>query len=192
MKDPYEMLGIDKDANPDVIKSAFRKMAKRYHPDVGGTADQFKRILWAYEQLAGYGRPTGNEEQETFDFEINVKISRKQKTQDLFDDLKDGFMTLFDVDKPEYLNLFIELTPAQAEIGGKVRINLPLTRKCKKCYGFGTILFSECKVCGGSGEQMYKKATVLEIPTEVTDGWRAKQHIDNLFLTVIFKIEGSD
>ncbi len=192
MKDPYEMLGIGKDADPKIIKSAFRKMAKKYHPDVGGTSDKFKRILWAYEQLAGYGRETGHEETERFDFEVNVRIDRKPKAQDLFDDLKDGLLTFFDIGKPEYLNLFLELTPAQAKKGGRVRINLPLTRKCKKCFGFGQLLFSDCKRCGGSGEETYRKATLLKISPDVTDGWRAKQHIDDMFLTVIFKIKGSD
>lgn len=192
MTDPYDMLGIGKDADPAQIKAAFRRLAKKYHPDVGGTNEKFKRILWAYEQLAGYGTPTGKEETERFDFEIDVTIDRRRKVQDLFDDLTDGVLTFFDMDKPEYLNLFLQLTPDEARRGGKVRLNLPLTRKCRKCYGFGQILFIACKTCGGSGEETYNKATVLEIPSGVKDGWRAKQHIDNLFLTVIFKIEGSD
>ncbi|MEZ5359027.1 MAG: DnaJ domain-containing protein [Candidatus Zixiibacteriota bacterium] len=192
MIDPYEMLGIGRNADPAQIKAAFRRLAKKYHPDVGGTHEKFKRILWAYEQLGGYGKPTGREETEAFDYEIDVKIDRRRQVQDLFDDLTDGVLTFFDVDKPEYLNLFLQLTPDEAKRGGKIRLNLPLTRKCRRCYGFGQILFISCKQCGGVGEETYTKASVLEIPAGVSDGWRAKQHIDNLFLTVIFKIEGND
>ncbi|MFH1701403.1 MAG: DnaJ domain-containing protein [Candidatus Zixiibacteriota bacterium] len=187
-KEPFDILGISKDAGQGEIKSAFRRLAKKYHPDiVGGTGEKFKRILLAYEQIAGYAHGEG-ETVEDFDFEVNVRIDRKRQIQDLFDDFKDGMLTFFDIGKPEFLNLFLELTSEQASRGGKIKVNLPLTRKCKKCYGFGQILFIACKKCGGSGEEVYKKSTLLEFPSGVSNGTAAKQHIDNLFLTVVFKI----
>ena len=57
----YEILGVDKNANADDIKSAYRRMAKKYHPDVYATADEktkkdaeakFKEITHAYEVLS--------------------------------------------------------------------------------------------------------------------------------------------
>ncbi|MEE9443386.1 MAG: DnaJ domain-containing protein [candidate division Zixibacteria bacterium] len=188
-KEPFDILGISKDASRGEIKSAFRRMAKRYHPDiVGGTGDKFKRILLAYEQIAGYVHGEG-ETVKDFDFEVNVNIDRKKQVQDLFDDFKDGILTYFDIGKPEFLNLFLELTPEQASQGGKIKINLPLTCKCKKCYGFGQIFFIRCKKCGGTGEEVYQKSTLLDFSGGVADDSTAKQHIDNLFLTVVFKIE---
>ena len=36
MRDPYQTLGVDKNATADDIKSAYRKLAKQHHPDLGG------------------------------------------------------------------------------------------------------------------------------------------------------------
>lgn len=54
-KDYYEILGIKKDAGEKEIKSAFRKLARKYHPDVNkasNASDKFKDINEAYEVLS--------------------------------------------------------------------------------------------------------------------------------------------
>ena len=60
MRDPYEVLGVSKDASPEEIKSAYRKLAKQYHPDryIGNpladlAAEKFKEINEAYDTLTG-------------------------------------------------------------------------------------------------------------------------------------------
>ena len=60
MRDPYEVLGVKKDATQDEIKSAYRKLAKQYHPDryIGNpladlAAEKFKEINEAYDALTG-------------------------------------------------------------------------------------------------------------------------------------------
>lgn len=53
MKDPYSILGIDKDSSDVEIKKAYRKLAKQYHPDKGsGNEDKFKEVADAYETLS--------------------------------------------------------------------------------------------------------------------------------------------
>lgn len=53
MKDPYNILGVDKDSSDNEIKKAYRKLAKQYHPDKGsGNEDKFKEIADAYETLS--------------------------------------------------------------------------------------------------------------------------------------------
>ena len=53
-KDYYEILGVDADADDKAIKTAYRKLARKYHPDVSEHGDaeaQFKEVSEAYEVL---------------------------------------------------------------------------------------------------------------------------------------------
>ncbi len=54
-RDYYEVLGVPKNAGPDDLKAAFRKLARQYHPDVNKEADaeeRFKEINEAYAVLS--------------------------------------------------------------------------------------------------------------------------------------------
>ena len=54
-RDFYEVLGVDKSASADEIKKAYRKLAKKYHPDVNkepDAADKFKEVQEAYDVLS--------------------------------------------------------------------------------------------------------------------------------------------
>ena len=48
----YDVLGVSKNATDKEIKSAFRKLAVKYHPDAGGDEQKFKEISEAYETLS--------------------------------------------------------------------------------------------------------------------------------------------
>lgn len=50
----YEILGVEPDASNDVIKSAYRKLARKYHPDIAGESgvEKFKEVTEAYETLS--------------------------------------------------------------------------------------------------------------------------------------------
>ena len=50
--DPYAVLGLDKQASPEDIKKAYRKLAVKHHPDKGGDQEKFKEISAAYEILS--------------------------------------------------------------------------------------------------------------------------------------------
>jgi molecular chaperone DnaJ len=48
----YDTLGVKKDASTDDIKKAFRRLARKHHPDAGGSEEKFKEINEAYEVLS--------------------------------------------------------------------------------------------------------------------------------------------
>jgi molecular chaperone DnaJ len=54
-QDPYQILGVSKNAGRPQIKAAYRSLAKRYHPDRNpfdpDAEERFKEIQWAYEKL---------------------------------------------------------------------------------------------------------------------------------------------
>lgn len=48
----YDILGVKKDASADEIKKAFRRLARKHHPDAGGDEEKFKEVNEAYEVLS--------------------------------------------------------------------------------------------------------------------------------------------
>jgi len=52
MADHYQTLGVAKNASPDDIKKAYRKLASQHHPDKGGDTARFQEIQTAYDTLS--------------------------------------------------------------------------------------------------------------------------------------------
>jgi len=47
-KDPYKVLGVERDTSQDAVKKAYRKLARKLHPDRGGDPEKLKRVNAAY------------------------------------------------------------------------------------------------------------------------------------------------
>lgn len=79
MSDHYEILGVDRSADGDAIKRAYRQKARTLHPDAGGNAEDFARLNLAYDTLANAERRahydrTGQNEQPVAPDEIRARI----------------------------------------------------------------------------------------------------------------------
>ena len=51
MSDPYATLGVGRNSTDAEIKSAYRKLAKQHHPDIGGDQQKFAEISAAYDNI---------------------------------------------------------------------------------------------------------------------------------------------
>ena len=52
VSDLYELLEVPRDASPEEIKRAYRRQARRHHPDAGGDEEAFKQITHAFQVLS--------------------------------------------------------------------------------------------------------------------------------------------
>lgn len=56
MQNPYQTLGVNRDATADEIKRAYRRLASQHHPDKGGDKNRFQEIQVAYDTLSDANR----------------------------------------------------------------------------------------------------------------------------------------
>ncbi|TSC52938.1 MAG: molecular chaperone DnaJ [Parcubacteria group bacterium LiPW_39] len=91
--DYYKTLGIGKNASPDEIKRAYRRLAQQYHPDKGGDPEKFKEINEAYQVLSDPQRRTQYEQ-----FGTTFEQAKAQGGFSGFEDFRDfsSFADAFD------------------------------------------------------------------------------------------------
>ena len=98
MQNPYQTLGVNRDANPDEIKRAYRKLASQHHPDKGGNKAQFQEIQAAYDTLTdpqkrqSYDNPNTFGGPEGFNFRSNMPFN--------FEHIFNAFGTQFHQQQP--------------------------------------------------------------------------------------------
>ena len=71
----YQVLNISTDATDEQIKSAYKKMAKKYHPDVGGDSETFYKISQAYQTLID---PSAKQDYDYYNGFTNHIVDREQ------------------------------------------------------------------------------------------------------------------
>lgn len=77
MKSPHRVLGVSKDASPSDIKSAFNRLALKYHPDrKDGSSERFRKVLEAYDEVRD--RTRREHEMSIGDFEQQYRGSEEE------------------------------------------------------------------------------------------------------------------
>lgn len=72
MVSPFEVLGVDEDADDAAIERAYRERVKRAHPDQGGTLEEFQLVRRAYQELADRDRNGEGDADETAPSDIDL------------------------------------------------------------------------------------------------------------------------
>ena len=173
-RDYYEVLGVEKTASQDEIKSAFRKLAKKYHPDINkeeGAEAKFKEIGEAYAVLsdeqkrkqydqfghaafdgaagaggAGFGGFQG------FDFgDIDLGDIMEEVFGQHFGFGRGRSSSKNRPQKGRDSLVKVSLTFEEAVFGCKKDIKLDLDTKCEKCDGKGGFGENKCTTCDGRG-----------------------------------------
>ncbi|MFN2519522.1 MAG: molecular chaperone DnaJ [Candidatus Limnocylindria bacterium] len=161
-RDHYEVLGVARGASEDQIRSAYRRLARQYHPDVNDADDaaaRFREVTEAYEVLSD---PQRRQRYDMFgsgggfgDFGIG-----------------DIFETFFGGDRRRErgpmrgadLRMEIELELVDAVRGGERVISVPRLENCERCGGSGGepgTGTSTCATCGGRGEVRQMQQSVF-------------------------------
>ncbi|PHV62100.1 molecular chaperone DnaJ [Cyanobacterium aponinum] len=166
--DYYEILGVSRNASKDEIKSAYRKMARKYHPDVNqdpGAEERFKEISRAYEVLSD------PETKARYDRFGEAGVGGAGSGGVGFDPTDmGGFADIFETffgggfgggastqtrrrgpTRGDDLRLDLRLKFREAVFGGEKEIKIPHLETCSSCNGSGAKKGSSAKTCGTCG-----------------------------------------
>ncbi len=183
-KDYYEILGVNKDADPDDIKRAFRQLAKKYHPDANpgdsGAESKFKEINEAYDVLSdpskksnydAYGNPEGpvvgpgqggagdNPFGQVFGDFGGIPFGN------LFEDLMGGGRRRSTGPRRGAdLELEMDITLEEAFSGTDKDVRIPRVETCSRCEGSGAepgTKVTTCPTCHGTGQVHEARSSIF-------------------------------
>lgn len=163
-RDYYEVLGVTRDAAPDQIKKAYRRMAHKHHPDRNpGDPDaetRFKECAAAYEVLSD---PSKRQRYDQFGHAglsgVGVHDFSSMGTEDIFSMFTDILGEAFGGGRRRRrgadLQTEVELTLAEVATGAERSIEFTRQEFCDTCGGTGAQPGSQrraCETCGGYGQ----------------------------------------
>lgn len=169
-RDYYEVLGVDKNATEEEIKSAFRKLAKKYHPDVSkeeNAAEKFKEAQEAYAVLSDankrkqydqFGHNAFSNNQGGFSGFEGFDFGNMSDMSDIFEDILGGMGFSSGSRKKSNRatrgnDILYRMTIdfEEAAFGCKKDINVDVVEDCDECNGDGGFNKTTCSNCHGSG-----------------------------------------
>jgi len=201
-KDYYQILGVSRNASEKEIKQAYRRLARKHHPDLNpgdkSAEAKFKEINAAYEVLSNpekrkkydqFGEQweyaeqfakSGGQERVRWDF-------GKGGTTFEYGDLSgvgDIFSSLFGDSgkgsrmrgprRGQDIESTIEVSLEEAYHGSKRVIQLQTEEPCTACGGTGRVGNRVCTMCNGAGGKIIPKRLEVKIPAGVRDGSRIR------------------
>ena len=178
-RDYYEVLGVDKNASEADIKSAFRKLAKKYHPDVSkeeNAAEKFKEAQEAYAVLSD---PEKRKQYDQFGHSAFTNASGGfsgfegfdfGNVSDIFEDLFGGMgfgsrsgrsRNSNSPKKGTDVLYHMTIDFEEAVYGTKKDIKVDVEEDCEECNGKGGFNSKTCSECHGSGTVTSEQRTMF-------------------------------
>ncbi len=184
-RDYYEVLGINKSATDAEIKKAYRKMAKKYHPDANPgdkvAEEKFKEVSEAYEILSDPQKKAAYDQYGHAAFEGGMGgaggftgnfsgMDMGDIFGDIFGGFGGGFSDIFGggssrrngPSRGSDLQMNMTITFEESMFGCKKEINIPVSETCSQCGGSGAKKGTSpvnCTKCGGTGRVRVSKQT---------------------------------
>ncbi len=173
-QDLYEILGVPRDAEADVIKKAYRRLARQLHPDVNPdpeTQDRFKEVSLAYEVLSDPNKRAAYDRGgDPFDGMGGFGQGAGFSFTDIMDAFFGGAATGQGrgprprVRRGQDALVRIELELAEAAFGVNRELKVDTAVVCGSCQGGGTApgtAMQQCTTCRGAGEVAHIQRSFL-------------------------------
>ncbi|MCF7926065.1 MAG: molecular chaperone DnaJ [Candidatus Izimaplasma sp.] len=176
-RDYYDVLGISKDASDTEIKKAYRKLAKKYHPDVSteeNSEAKFKEVQEAYEVLSDSQKRSKYDQ---FGHQANNGAGFDTSGFGGFDfDMNDIFSSFFGGGgggrsrrssrprKGQDIQRKMRVSFKEAVFGAKKKIRVTVHEECPSCHGTGAHSKKDvktCTKCKGQGQVIMEQQTIL-------------------------------
>ena len=186
-KDYYEVLGVSKNATDDEIKSAFRKLAKKYHPDTNpGDKDAEAKFKEASEAYAVLSDPDKRRQYDQFGhsaFENGAGgaggfdfsgMDMGDIFGDIFGDFFGGGARRRDPNAPTRganIRAQVRITLEEACFGVEKELELTLKDECQTCHGTGAKPGTSpetCATCGGKGQVVTSQKSLFGMVQNVS------------------------
>lgn len=175
-RDYYEILGVSRDAGDRDIKSAYRKLAVRYHPDKNpGDAEAEAKFKEAAEAYAVLSDGDKRQRYDRFGHQGVAGAGAGGFDPSVFSDFSDilgdifGFGDAFGggrrrgrsgMTRGADLRYDLQISFEEAAFGTNAKLRIPRLETCDRCSGSGAALGSQpttCSACGGHGQVRFSQ-----------------------------------
>lgn len=173
-KNYYEVLGVEKNASDADLKTAYRNLAKKYHPDLNQgnkeAAEKFKEINEAYETLSDSTKRAEYDNPAPQGFNFGGFGGGSGGFEDIFDMFSNftgggGNRRGREVSKAGTdVHISMTLDFVEACKGVHKDVKVVLKERCSECHGTGAksgTAYTTCSKCGGTGKIQYVSETIF-------------------------------